>query len=213
MSAVDREQLPKRTGLTLIAHVTITRLLTLIALNLVFCLTALPLVTLPNAIAALYRCIGLVLREEEFPLFRTYIKAFQSEFLKTLAAGWVVLILLFGAIVCAVFYWSIHADAAILFAMMCAVLAIYLYAVCCNLFYMLSRMRLSLGPLLKNAFLLVFLQPIKKTAICLISLLVLGLCAWWFPRTLPVVVLIGFSLAALTACYGVRDKIEQSVIS
>lgn len=213
MSAFDREQLPKRTGLSLLAHVMISRLLTLIALNLLFCLTALPIVTLPNAISALYRCIGLVLREEEFPVFKTYFKAFQSEFFKTLAAGWTVLILLFGAIVCAVFYWSVRGDAAILFAMMCAVLAIYLYAVCCNLFYMLSRMRLPVGALLKNAFLLVFLQPIKKTAVCLISLLVLGACAWWFPGTLPIVILIGFSLATLIACYGVRDKIEQSVIS
>lgn len=212
MSAFDHELLPKRIGFTLIAHVLITRLLSLIALNLVFCLSALPLVTLPNALTALYRCIGLVLREEEFPLFRTFFKAFQSEFFKTLAAGWLVLLLLFGAIFCIAFYWSVSYAAALLFVMLSAVLAVYLYMVCCNLFYMLSRMRLPVGALLKNAFLLVFLQPIGKTAVCLISMLMLGACAWWFPRTLPIALLIGFSLAALIACFGVRDKIEQSVI-
>lgn len=212
MSAIDSEHQPKRTGFALLAHILITRLLPLIGLNLVFCVTALPIVTLPSALTSLYRCASLLLREEEFPLLKTYFKAFQSEFLKTLAAGWTVLLLLAGAVFGALFYWSVNSAAALAGSFLCAVLAIYLYVVSCNLFYMLSRIRLPFGALLKNAFLLVFLQPLRKTAFCLLSLLILGATAWWFPQTLPVIVLIVCSLAALIACYGVRDKIEQSVV-
>jgi len=212
MSASGSEQQQKRTGLALLAHVLLTRLLTLIALNLVFCLAALPLVTLPNALAALARCASLLLREEDFPLLKTFFRAFLSEFFKTLAAGWVVLLLLSGAIFGFVFYWSVSAAFALPFAVFCAVLAVALYLVACNLFYMLARASLPLGALLKNAFMLVFLQPLGKTALCLASLLLLGACAWWFPRSLPVVILIACSLSALIACYGVRDKIEQRII-
>ena len=212
MSTSVSEYQPKRTGVALLTHVLITRLLTLIGLNLVFCLTALPVVTLPNALTSLYRCASLLLKEEEFPLLKTYLKAFRSEFLKTFAAGWVVLLLLAGAVYGALFYWSVSSAAALVFSFLCAVLAAYLYVASCNLFYMLSRIRLPLGALLKNTFLLAFLQPIKKTAACLLSLLILGVSAWWFPQTLPVLLLIVCSLAALIACYGVRDKIEQSVI-
>jgi uncharacterized membrane protein YesL len=212
MSEIGSEHQPKRTGFVLLAHVLISRLLSLIGLNLVFYVTALPVVTLPNALTSLYRCTSLLLKEEEFPLLKTYFKAFQSEFLKTLAAGWTVLLLLAGAVYGALFYWSVNSAAALVGSFLCAVLAVYLYVTSCNLFYMLSRIRLPFGALLKNSFLLVFLQPLRKTAYCLFSLAIFCAAAWWFPRTLPVILLIICSLAALIACYGVRDKIEQSVV-
>jgi len=212
MSEIGSEHQPKRTGFALLAHVLISRLLTLIGLNLVFCVTALPVVTLPNALTSLHRCTSLLLKEEDFPLLKTYFKAFQSEFLKTLAAGWAVLLLLAGAVYGALFYYSVNSAAALVGSFLCAVLAVYLYVTSCNLFYMLSRIRLPFGALLKNSFLLVFLQPLRKTAYCLFSLAIFCAAAWWFPRTLPVILLIICSLAALIACYGVRDKIEQSVV-
>ena len=199
-------------GLSLLFRVLIKRLLTLIALNLLFCVSIIPVVTLPNALAALYRCAGRTLKEEDFPLVKTFFAALKNEFLKTLAAGWIVLLLFVGAIYGAVFYWSASASFYLLFAMLCTVMALYLYLAGCNLFYMLSRVSLPLGALLKNMFLLVFLQPIGKTFTCLISFLVLAASAWWFPRTLPIIVLISCSLASLFACYGVRDKIEKSIV-
>ncbi|MPM64753.1 hypothetical protein SDC9_111642 [bioreactor metagenome] len=203
----------KETGLSLLFRIAIKKLLLLIALNLLFCVSVLPVVTLPNALGALYRCAGLILREEDFPLGKTFFAAFRSEFFKTFASGWVVLLLLLGAVYGAVFYWSVSASAALVFAMLCTVMAVYFYLAASNLFYMLSRVRLPFGALLKNAFLMVFLQPIVSTAVCLLSFLVLAATAWWFPRTLPVVILIACSFAALLACYGVRDKIEKDIVS
>ena len=202
----------RETGLPFLFHVFIKRLLSLIALNLLFCVSVLPVVTLPNALTALYRCIGLILREDDFPLAKTFFEAFRSEFFKTLAAGWTVQLLLFGAIYGAVFYWSVSAAAALVFAMLCTVLSVCLYAACCNLFYMLSRVRLPYGALLKNAFLLVFLQPLGRSAACVASLAALAACAWWFPNSLPVALLIACSLAVVLACFGVRDKIEKDVV-
>lgn len=202
----------KDTGLVLLFRVTIKKLLSLIVLNLIFCLAALPLVTLPNALAALYRCAGLILREEDVPLGKTFFAAFKSEFFKTLAAGWIVLLLFLGAIAGALFYWSVSVPLGLLLAIACTVMAVYFYLAACNLFFMLSRVRLPFGALLKNAFILVFLQPIGRTAVCLLSFLILAASAWWFPRTLPVIMLISESFAALIACYAVRDKIEKSIV-
>lgn len=202
----------KDTGLVLLFRITIKKLLSLIVLNLLFCLAALPLVTLPNALAALCRCVGLILREEDFPLGMTYFAAFKSEFSKTMAVGWILLLLFFGAIAGALFYWSVSVSLGLLLAIACTVMAVYFYLAACNLFYMLSRVRLPFGALLKNALILVFLQPIGGTAVCLLSFLILAASAWWFPRTLPVIMLISESFAALLACYGVRDKIEKSIV-
>ena len=202
----------KDTGLVLLFRVTIKKLLSLIVLNLVFCLAALPLVTLPNALAALYRCAALILREEDFTLGKTFFAVFKSEFFKTMAAGWIVLLLFLGAIAGALFYWSISVPLGLLLAIACTVMAVYFYLAACNLFFMLSRVRLPFGALLKNAFILVFLQPIGRTAVCLLSFLILAASAWWFPRTLPVIMLISESFAALITCYAVRDKIEKSIV-
>jgi len=213
MSAQDTMEPQKRTGLSLFAHVLITRLLTLIALNLLFCATALPVVTLPNSLAALYRCAGLALREEDFPLVKTFFGRLSAEFWKTLALGWLLLALLFGAIFGAVFYWSIEASFALPLAIFCAVLAVFLYAACCQLFYLLSRVQLSFGALIKNAFLLVFLQPLGKTVLCVASLAVLVVSAWFAPTSLPIIVLIACALSALLACMGVSEFIEKRIVS
>ena len=213
MSNTQDEGEQKRNGLSLLLHTGLTRLLTLMALNLLFLVCSIPLVTLPNALAALYRCMALVLRDEDFPLFRTFFSAFASEFFKTLAAGWILLLLLAGAIYGALFYWSSSAQTAIIFMVFCILLSAYLYAAACNLFYMLARVQLPLGALLKNAVLLVLMRPANGNLACLASLTVLVASTWWLPQSLPVIALISCSLAALLACFGVRSNIETQIIA
>ena len=213
MSNKQDEGEQKRSGLSLLLHTGLTRLLTLIALNLLFLFCCIPLITLPNALSALYRCVALVLRDEEFPLFRTFFSAFASEFLKTLVVGWILLLLFAGAIYGTLFYWSADAQTAIIFMVFCAILSAYLYVAACNLFYMLARVQLSVGALLKNAVLLVLMRPASGNLACLASLAVLAASAWWLPRSLPVIALISCSLAALLACFGVRNNIESQIIA
>ena len=78
---------------------------------------------------------------------------------------------------------------------------------------MLSRARLPFRALLKNALLLVFLQPIGKNALCIASFGVLAAVAWYAPGSLPMIVLIACSLAALLACHGVNEQIEKRIVS
>lgn len=203
----------KNSGLRLLFHTMISRLLTLIALNVLFLVACIPLITIPNAITALSRCAISLLREEDFPVFKTFFNAYRSEFFKTMATGWIALLLLCGVLYGALFYWAAGSSFSTVIAMLCVLSGLIFYAAACNLFYMLARIRLPLGALLKNAVLLVFMRPTKKLLSCFASFMILTACAWSFPASLPMIALIGCSVSALFACFGVRDNIEKSVVS
>ena len=203
----------KYSGLRLLFHTMISRLLTLIALNVLFLVGCIPLITIPNAITALSRCVISLLREEDFPVVKTFWNAYKSEFLKTMATGWIALLLLCGVLYGALFYWAAGSAVSTAIAMLCVISGLILYAAACNLFYMLARIRLPVGALLKNAALLVFVRPAKGLLWCFVSFLILAGSAWYFPASLPMIALIGCSVSALFACFGVRDNIEKSVVS
>ncbi len=199
-------------GLPLLFHVTISRLLSLIALNLLYVAFCVPLVTVPAASAALMKCVGLMLEEEDFSLFGTFFTAFKSDFLKTLAAGWLMLLLFAGAVFGALFYWSAGSSLALVPSVFCAILSMLLFAALNNLLCMLAKVRLPFGALVKNAFLLLFIRPLRGVAASCVSFLILAACAWWFPRSIPVLLLIAFSLSALIACFGARGALEKHVV-
>lgn len=58
----------------------LSRLGDLIALNLLFVVTCLPLVTVGSALSAMYSVLFRLLDEEETPVLRTYWKAFKQNF-------------------------------------------------------------------------------------------------------------------------------------
>ncbi len=202
----------RKKGLPLLFHVMISRLLSLIALNVMYVVCCIPLVTIPSASVAMMKCVGLMLAEEDFPLFSVFFAALKSEFLKTLAVGWLMLLLLFGALFGALFYWSADAQITLIPAVFCAILAVLLFSAYNNLLYMLANVRLPFGALIKNAFLLLFARSLRGVAASSGALLILTACAWWFPRSIPILLLIAFSVSALVACFGVRDVIETYII-
>lgn len=202
----------RKKGLPLLFHVMISRLLSLIALNLCYILFCIPLVTIPSASVAMLKCVGRMLDEEDFPLFRTFLTTFISEFLKTFAAGWLLLFLFAGALFGALFYWSADAQIALIPVAFCAIFAILLFSAYNNLLCMLANVRLPFDALLKNAFILLFAKPPRGVAASCAALLILAACAWWFPRSLPILLLIAFSVSALIACFGTRDLIEKYVV-
>ena len=202
----------RRKGLPQLFHVMLSQLLSLIALNALYVAFCLPLVTIPCASAALMKCVGLMLEEEDFSLFKTFFTAFKSEFLKTLAAGWLLLLLFGGALYGALFYWSSDAQVSLVPAVFCAVLGVLLFAALINLLCMLATVRLPFGALIKNAFLLIFIRPAYGVASSLAAFLILTACAWWFPSSIPVFLLIAFSVSALIACFGARGAIDKHVL-
>jgi uncharacterized membrane protein YesL len=190
----------------------ISRLLSLIALNVMYVVFCIPLVTIPGASVAMMKCVGRMLDDEDFSLFGTFFTALKSEFFKTLAAGWLMLLLFVGALFGALFYWSADAQIMLIPAVFCVIFAVLLFSAYNNLICMLANVRLPFGALMKNAFLLLFTRPLHGIAASCVALLILAVCTWWFPRSIPVLILIAFSVGALVACFGVRDAVEKHII-
>ena len=77
----------RKKGLPLLFHVMISRLLSLIALNVLYVVCCIPLITIPCVSVAMMKCVGLMLDEKDFSLFGTFFTALKGEFLKRSRPG------------------------------------------------------------------------------------------------------------------------------
>lgn len=188
-------------------------LLSLIALNLLFLLGSVPLVTLPAAFAALCRGTQTCLRGEAQPV-RQFLAAFRRELFSALVPGLLFLALPTGLLYGCVFYRQAVAQAIWLLipSMFCLILA-YLLLCCGHIaFHMLARVQLSDGQLIRNSFLLMLQIPRLlftwlAAAVCLPTIALA-----FFPHSLPLMVLLVFALSALCSGRGMLPVFETMIV-
>lgn len=187
-------------------------LLTLILLNLAYIAASLPIITIPAATVGLYRGAVCCLRGKNGVLAEFW-KAFRTSILSTLPVG-----LLFGALLAAtaygcIFYRMNYSGQFLLLPIsIFCMIALYLcYTAMIYAFTMLATVELPGKKLIKNAFLLLlvdakslFTWPALSAAVLLCSILL-------FPRSLVMLLLLSFSMAAMLGAKGAMPLIEQYI--
>lgn len=187
-------------------------LLTLILLNLVFIVSSVPIITIPAAMVGLYRGVYCCLSGKSNALAE-YWKAFRASIIGALPAG-----LLFGALIAAsaygcIFYRLNYSGQFILLpiSIFCMIVLYFSYTALTYAFTMLATVELPGKKLIKNAFLLLlvdakalFTWPALSAAVLLLSILL-------FPRSLAMILLLSFSMAAMFGARGAMALIEQYI--
>lgn len=188
-------------------------LLSLIALNLLFLLGSVPLVTLPAAFAALCRGTQTCLRGEGRPV-RQFLAAFCRELFSALAPGLLFLGLPAGLLYGCVYYRQAAAQASWLLipSVFCLVAACLLLCGGHIAFHMLARVQLSAGQLIRNSFLLMLQIPrlLFTWLAAAVCLPVIALA--FFPHDLPLLALLVFALSALCSGRGLLPVIETMIL-
>ena len=175
----------------------------LIKANLFFLLFCLPVVTIPAACCALHGVCVDAVRGKDVRVFRLYLDSVKE----LLFSAWGAVLCLgaveFVSIMGAVFYFQRTPAMPFLLApgLITASAAVVGLLMFPYVFTMLSRMKLNLAQVLKNAFLLVFLN--FKFSVCggVICLLLLAVQAGFFLRAIPVFLTVGVSLTAYFGTY------------
>lgn len=187
-------------------------LFTLILLNLAFIASSVLVITIPAATAGLYRGAVCCLSGKKNALAE-YWTAFRTGIISALPIG-----LVFGALIAAAaygcfFYRMNYSGQFILLPIsIFCMIALYLcYAAMIYAFTMLAFVELPSRKLIKNAFLLLlvdgkclFTWPALSAAVLLFSILL-------FPRSLAIVLLLSFSMAAILGVKGAMPLIEQYI--
>lgn len=184
----------------------------LIKLNLLFLLTCVPIVTIPCAMTAMSKTMGLLLRRKICYPAHDFFKAFAAEWKRSSLVG----LVLWGALLLAGFgvwaYSRMEMSMGLAFAAVCALIAVVAMSAMIYAFPMVAFTELRVRDVLKNAVLLAQMR-FPQTLLVLVEVFALIALTYfggvWTVWILP---LIGFSLIALTGTYVAWGAMSQYVI-
>ncbi len=178
-------------------------LIHLVKANLLFWLFCLPVVTIPAALTGLHTVCADAVRGKTDGVFKTFVAAGKEKFGRSLAA-WLLYALLFFLSATAVsFYMGLRSSMTLVLIPEGIALAVAMIAAAMlpYSFTLLAQTDLGLRDIVKNSFLMVFLEP--KTTI--VSFLVCGIWIFvqvvFFMKLFAFVLVIGVSLAVFTGTY------------
>lgn len=207
------ERPPRRhkTGLVLVGEVLRFNFGKLIGLNLLFLAACVPIITIPSAMAAMSRVLGLMLAHRPYFLFYDFRMAFVRNWKRASAAGWSILGLLIVSAVALWLYPRGGVPGGFVLAAVCLMVMAYFAAAAFFVFPMVVSTDLSVREILKNAFLL----PLIRLPYTLLSLLgtavVLIVCFGFLPFSALLFPLLGCSLIGLlqteSALAGIRKHV------
>jgi len=186
---------------------------TLIRANLCFLLFCIPIVTIPAAVTALYGVCVDAIQGKRCAVFKTFLKTVRLQFFQSWGAFIPLGLLEFISVFGAWFYFTRgNLITGILGLGMTAVAVVTFLAVpyC---FCMLARVDLPLWPVLKNSFLLAFLNV--KFSICsgVISVALLAIMIFYWLRMVPLTLLCGLSLISYLSGYFTLYGLQNFVLT
>ncbi len=188
---------------------------TLVKANLCFLLFCIPIVTMPAALCALHGVCVDAVRGRECKVFRTFLHTIKSQFFQSWAVFVLLGLLEFISVYGAWFYFT-HSNGnwlVLLMGLFMSGVAVIAYLMLSYCYTMLARVDLTLGKVLKNSFLLTFLN--LKFSICsgVITIAIIAFCILFWLRVFPLLLLCAFSLVAYFATYFSLFGLEKYVLT
>ncbi|MGN0394274.1 MAG: YesL family protein [Coprococcus sp.] len=171
-----------------------------VALNIVFIISCIPIITIGPAIAAMYQVLLREARGEHGYIIRKYLQHFKEMFVQGVFTFLLFMILLAVGLFSFIFW---HGMASTISAVVNVLLIIMLVAVLSAMIYvfpLMARFKNSFGQTIKNAF-YISLSNIKYTmAFLLIHVFVFGMI-YLFPVVRIFMIFIGFSFVTYCCAY------------
>lgn len=206
---------PKKKGFARVMETLWREFWSLLMLNILFLVSCLPVVTIPAALTAMNRITVTMVRDENFFLWADYWKAFKRDFLKSLLAGVIFVIAMALFLVAVLFYLSLAQDSTRVFMVVAAfAIALFVIAYMASLYFfpMLALVDLPMKALLRNSFMLMFVNIGRSLLALLFCAVLLGLGIGMMPLSAPFVLLIMFSLTNLLVNFQTYQIIEDRVM-
>jgi len=204
---------PKQ-GAALFFDVLRREIFNLIKLNLLFILFCIPVITIPAAMTAMSKILFLMLKDKPHELWGDFFECFKKEFLRSLAVGFAIFILI-GISVFSFYFYSMAMQSpafslilrAVLVALMAAFLIAAFYA-----FPLIALTDLPVKHIVKNAFLLTALMLPKNLLALTLFVLLWFIALLFYPYSLALVLIIFFSLSGLITSFNSLGGIHKYII-
>lgn len=171
-----------------------------VALNLIFVICCLPIVTIGPALAALYQVILREVRGEHGYLIRKFFQHFKEMFVQSFLSfailSGIILVLLYN-----IAFWNglgsafAHVILILICIMFLIVVSAFIY-----IFPLMARFKNSFKLTMKNAFLIALSNPKKTLLLLLIQVIAVGI-NFIFPPAKVFMIFIGFVFIAYCNSY------------
>ena len=203
---------PRKTGLALVAATVWREGIDLMKLNMLFVLFALPIITLPAAMAALLRVTLVMAEDRNVYLVRDFTTAFRRHFVQASLAGLLVALLTIIPTVAAIAYGRL-ATADILYA------PVFVLAMCvaalmmiagAYLFALLVSFEAPVAKLVLPALRAAVMWPLPVLAALGFNLLLWLAHIVFYPVSVFMPAVINFSFGALAIAFGVLETVKRS---
>lgn len=185
----------------------------LIALNLLFIVSCIPIVTIPCAMTAMSKVTGLFLQRRICYPSHDYLKAFAAEWKRSTLAGWALWLVVLLGFLGSWFYTKAGIPGGIVFAGVTAMFAMIALAAMIYVFPMIAFTDLKVRDLLKNGVLLAIMRLPRTLAAMAVALVTVGVSYLFQPWTVLIMPIFGFSLIALTGTYVAWGAMKRYVIT
>lgn len=186
---------------------------TLIRANLCFLLFCVPIVTIPSAITALYGVCVDAIQGKKCSVFKIFLKAVRFQFFQSWGAFTLLGVLEFISTFGAWFYFTRGNLIAGALGLGMTAVAVVTFLSLPYCFCMLARIDLSLWQVIKNSFLMVFLN--LKFSICsgvlTIALVAILLLFWLY--LVPAILLCALALTAYLSSYFTLYGLQNFVLT
>ena len=187
----------------------------LMKVNLVFLIFCLPVVTIPAAVTALHAgCVDLI-RGERVPVLRLFLKTVRTRFFSAWAVLLLILIPCVWSVLNAWFYFSKVSDQMfwLIPGLAMSTFAVILLLMLPYAMTMTARVDLRVFQILKNAFLLTFLNLAFSVCSSLLILFVLVMSILYWLYALPLTMLLTFALCGYIGVYFSLYGLQKYVLT
>ena len=166
-----------------------------IALNLVYLICCLPVITIGPATAALYQVTLREARKEHGYLIRKFFQHFKEMFFQGIFTFLIFAALLFAAAYALAFWFTLGTPAGTAAFTFTLLLMVVIFCAMIYVFALMARFENSLFQTVKNAFLFTLSHPAYSLALFLIQVFIVSLL-YLFPAMKICMIAIGFSFTA-----------------
>ena len=206
---------PSAKGLRQFFQILFREFFSLIKVSCLFLLFSLPVITFPAAYCAMTRITASMVRDRPYFLCSDFWNTFRTEFKKATAAG----LLVFGSLVAAliaVWFYCDRVERNFLYCLPAGIAgmgAVILTFAIFSLFPMIALLDLPLKHVLKNALLLAAMSYINFIPALVVCVFILLSALWFFPISLPLLLLVCPALLNLITTFCAYGRIERYVLA
>lgn len=200
------ENAPPKTGLARYGEILVQKFWHLLKLNFLFCVSALPLLTLGPALYAMTRCTMHMVRGRPIELGLEYRDAFREGLHTAFLPGVLQLALQGWLLVLALSSGNPLVQALALGGQL--LLGMFL----CYFWPMAATVDLPMAACARNALLLCLARPQHAVPAALVCTVILGVHILFFPLSLPAILFLPFGLSSVTACFAAWSDIRRLVV-